>query len=326
MAILFVTHFLEQTYAISDRITVLRNGVREGEYAASALSRLELVNKMVGAPANQEAAVSAALQGEQMPAGELFLQARGLGRKGALSPQDFDVHSGEVFGLCGLLGSGRTETARLLFGADKADSGSISIRGKLQRLNNPRDAIRAGIGFCSEDRKKEGAILELSVRDNIILALQARSGLLHVIPRKRQQQIAADYIKWLGIKTPDMETPIVLRCSDRMLVLRDRQSSGQYRRGELDETSVLQLFIGQDDHAPAPRWQQLLRHPLLRPLAALAVLLLIDLLLIPGFFRIEFKNGHLYGSVIDIVNRAAPLMLAALGMTLVIATRGIDIS
>ena len=309
MAILFVTHFLEQTYAISYRIMVLRNGVREGEYAASALSRLELVNKMVGAPANQEAAVSTALQGEQMPAGELFLQARGLGRKGALLPQDFDVHSGEVFGLCGLLGSGRTETARLLFGADKADSGTISIRGKLQRLNNPRDAIRAGIGFCSEDRKKEGAILELSVRDNIILALQARSGLLHVIPRKRQQQIAADYIKWLGIKTPDMETPIgslsggnqqkallgrwlatapamlildeptrgidvrakqeimdyvvslcsqglailfisseiseVLRCSDRMLVLRDRQSSGQYRRGELDETSVLQVIAGE---------------------------------------------------------------------------------
>src|SRR5450830_201372 len=313
MAILFVTHFLEQTYAISDRITVLRNGVREGEYAASALSRLELVNKMVGAPANQEAAGQAlAEHAEITPAandGEVFLQARSLGRKGALAPQDLDLRAGEVFGLCGLLGSGRTEMARLLFGADKADSGEISIKGKPVKFSTPRDAIGAGIGFCSEDRKKEGAILELSVRENIILALQARNGLLHVIPRKRQQQIAADYVKWLGIKTPDIDTPIgslsggnqqkallarwlatapdmlildeptrgidvrakqeimdfvmalcrkgmailfisseipeVLRCSDRMLVLRDRQAGGEFVRGQLDETSVLQVIAGE---------------------------------------------------------------------------------
>jgi len=294
MAILFVTHFLDQTYQISDRITVLRNGVREGEYAAAALSRLELVNKMVGVPVDASAALAehAALSAAD---GAVFLQARGLGRKGALAPQNVDLRSGEVFGLCGLLGSGRTEMARLLFGADRADSGAISVK--------------AGIGFCSEDRKKEGAILELSVRDNIMLALQARNGLLHVIPRKRQQQIANDYVKWLGIKTPDIDTPIaslsggnqqkallarwlatdpdmlildeptrgidvrakqeimdfvmalchkgmailfisselaeVLRCSDRMLVLRDRQGGGEYRRGQLDESSVLQVIAGE---------------------------------------------------------------------------------
>jgi len=311
MAILFVTHFLDQTYEISDRITVLRNGVREGEYAVAALSRLELVNKMVGAvatdamadPARQIQAASETVLGAP------FLQARRLGRKGALAPQDFDVRSGEVFGLCGLLGSGRTETARLLFGADQADSGTISIKGRVRRFANPRDAIHAGIGFCSEDRKHEGAILALSVRDNIILALQARNGLLHVIPHKRQQQIASDYVKWLGIKTPDIDTPIgalsggnqqkallarwlatdpamlildeptrgidvrakqeimdfvvalcrkgmaiffisseiseVLRCSDRMLVLRDRQAVGQYQRGELDESSVLRVIAGE---------------------------------------------------------------------------------
>jgi len=315
MAILFVTHFLDQTYEISDRITVLRNGVREGEYAASELSRLDLVNKMVGVQVDATAAGEAlADNAEITPAandGEVFLQARGLGRKGALTPQDFDLRAGEVFGLCGLLGSGRTETARLLFGADKADSGEISIKGKPVKFSTPRDAIAAGIGFCSEDRKKEGAILDLSVRENIILALQARNGLLHVIPRKRQQQIAADYVKWLGIKTADVETPIgllsggnqqkallarwlatdpdmlildeptrgidvrakqeimdyvmalcrkgmsilfisseipeVLRCSDRMLVLRDRHGCGEYLRGELDDASVLQVIAGETE-------------------------------------------------------------------------------
>ena len=314
MAILFVTHFLDQTYEISDRITVLRNGVREGEYAASELSRFDLVNKMIGVQVDATAAGEAlADNAEITPAandGEVFLQARGLGRKGALTPQDFDLRAGEVFGLCGLLGSGRTETARLLFGADKADSGEISIKGKPVKFSTPRDAIAAGIGFCSEDRKKEGAILDLSVRDNIILALQARNGLLHVIPRKRQQQIAADYVKWLGIKTADIETPIgllsggnqqkallarwlatdpdmlildeptrgidvrakqeimdyvmalcrkgmsilfisseipeVLRCSDRMLVLRDRHGCGEYLRGELDDASVLQVIAGEN--------------------------------------------------------------------------------
>jgi simple sugar transport system ATP-binding protein len=211
--------------------------------------------------------------------------------------------------MCGLLGSGRTEAARLLFGADKADSGSICVKGKAVRFNSPRDAIAAGIGFCSEDRKAEGAILALSVRENIILALQARAGLLRVIPRKRQQAIASDYIKRLGIKTADSETPIsslsggnqqkallarwlatdpamlildeptrgidvrakqeimdhmiavcrkgmailfisseipeVLRCSDRMLVLRDRQACGEYLHGELDDESVLQVIAGE---------------------------------------------------------------------------------
>ncbi|WP_343583302.1 sugar ABC transporter ATP-binding protein [Herbaspirillum sp.] len=316
MAILFVTHFLDQTYEISDRITVLRNGVREGEYPVAELSRLDLVNKMVGVTAVDQRkveagadALAAELSADAHSKGELFLQARGFGRKGMLAPQDLDIRRGEVFGLCGLLGSGRTEMARLLFGADKADGGALLVDGKSVRLAAPRDAIAAGIGFCSEDRKKEGAILELSVRENIVLALQARQGLFRVLPRKRQNQIAADYVKWLGIKTADLETPIgalsggnqqkallarwlatdpgmlildeptrgidvrakqeimdfviamcrkgmailfisseipeVIRCSDRMLVLRDRRACGEYQRGELDEQSVLQVIAGE---------------------------------------------------------------------------------
>jgi galactofuranose transport system ATP-binding protein len=309
MAILFVTHFLDQTYAISDRITVMRNGEREGEYACADLSRLALVNKMIGAPADAEHAADTAEQVEAHQHGEVFLRARGIARKGVLSPVDLELRRGELLGLAGLLGSGRTETARLLFGADKLDAGSVDIDGKAVSLSNPRDAIREGIGFCSEDRKHEGAILALSVRENLILALQARQGIFRAIPFKRQQQLATDYVKWLGIKTASIETPIgslsggnqqkvllarwlatdprlmildeptrgidvrakqeimdyvsnlcrkgmsilfisselpeVLRVSDRMVVMRDRKACGEYRRGELDETSVLHVIAGE---------------------------------------------------------------------------------
>ena len=207
MAILFVTHFLDQTYAISDRITVMRNGEREGEYPCADLSRLALVNKMIGAPADAEHAAETATA-EANEHGEVFLRARGIARKGVLSPVDLEIRRGEMLGLAGLLGSGRTETARLLFGADKADAGNFDIDGKQVSFANPRDAIAQGIGFCSEDRKHEGAILALSVRENLILALQARQGIFRAIPFKRQQQLATDYVKWLGIKTASIETPI----------------------------------------------------------------------------------------------------------------------
>ncbi|WP_232250998.1 sugar ABC transporter ATP-binding protein [Janthinobacterium sp. 1_2014MBL_MicDiv] len=310
MAILFVTHFLDQTYAISDRITVMRNGEREGEYACSELSRLALVNKMIGVAADtQEQALDLAQEAGAASFGAHVLEAQGLGRKGALLPMDFHIRQGELLGLAGLLGSGRTELARLLFGADKADSGTITMQGKPRQFHVPRDAIARDIGFCSEDRKHEGAILSLSVRENIILALQARTGLLRAIPFKRQQALADEYVKALGIKTASIETPIgslsggnqqkallarwlvtspamlildeptrgidvrakqeimsyvsklcrkgmailfisselpeVLRCSDRILVMRDRKACGDYARGELDDSSVLQVIAGE---------------------------------------------------------------------------------
>jgi monosaccharide-transporting ATPase len=211
LAILFVTHFLEQTYAISDRITVMRNGEHEGEYACAALSRVALVNKMVGAPAGQHDEQTPEAQptpGAGTEPAPVFLHARGLARRGALEPVDLELRRGELLGLAGLLGSGRTELARLLFGADRADAGAIEVAGRTVRLSNPRDAIAQGIGFCSEDRKHEGAILALSVRENLILALQARQGFLRAIPFKRQQQLANDYVAKLGIKTASIETPI----------------------------------------------------------------------------------------------------------------------
>lgn len=210
MAILFVTHFLEQTYAISDRITVMRNGEREGEYLCRDLARHALVNKMVGnlAPGADDAADGVTPPPGAAPATPVLLRARALAKKGALLPLDLEIHQGEMLGLCGLLGSGRTETARLLFGADKRDAGSLDVGGRPVTLTAPRDAIAQGIGFCSEDRKHEGAILELSVRENLVLAQQAKRGMLRAIPLKRQQAMAHDYVAWLGIKTASIETPI----------------------------------------------------------------------------------------------------------------------
>jgi simple sugar transport system ATP-binding protein len=137
-----------------------------------------------------------------------LLSASGLGRRGAVAPLNLAIGRSEVVGLAGLLGSGRTETARLLFGADRRSSGQVRIEGKLVPLKNPAQAIAQGIGFCSEDRKTEGLIPTLSVRENIILAMQARQGLLKQIPRSRQLEIARHYIDVLQIKTPSPETPI----------------------------------------------------------------------------------------------------------------------
>jgi simple sugar transport system ATP-binding protein len=205
LAILFVTHFLDQTYALADRITVMRNGVTEGEYLTSELSRLALVNKMVGAPPDQQ---PTRLDSCAPTTGAPVLRAVGLGRRGALPPLDLALRRGEVLGLAGLLGSGRTEAARLLFGADAADTGHLETHGRSGRWHSPREAIAAGISFCSEDRKHEGAILDLSVRDNILLALQARHGLRLVMGPEQQQALADEYIKRLGIKTHSADTPI----------------------------------------------------------------------------------------------------------------------
>ena len=207
MAILFVTHFLEQTYAVADRITVLRNGEFEGEYLAAELPRLTLINKMVGRDLAEITCVGAGKHVDAA-ASAAVLTAQGVGRHGAIEPLDLALAPGRVLGLGGLLGSGRTEIARLLFGIDRSDSGALTIDGKAVRLRSPRDAIRHGIALCPEDRKTEGIIADLSIRENIILALQARRGVLRYLSMKRQRAIAEQYIAQLGIRTPDAEKPI----------------------------------------------------------------------------------------------------------------------
>jgi simple sugar transport system ATP-binding protein len=205
LAILFVTHFLDQTYQLADRITVLRNGERVGEFKAVDLPKLKLIERMVGKEVELAGGRRLAGSGAANGAGQALVEAAGLARKGAIAPFDLRVHKGEVLGLAGLLGSGRTETARLLFGADKADQGSVQIDGRKVSLNAPRSAIRHGIGFCPEDRKVDGLVGELTVRENIILALQARRGVLPNLSRARQEELADRYIRLLDIKTTGTE-------------------------------------------------------------------------------------------------------------------------
>ncbi len=207
MAILFVTHFLDQVYALCDRITVLRNGELVGEYPVAELGHNALIAAMVG----REIATSPSTSAAHDKAGEqpaVWLATKALNRRGHVKAIDFTIRRGEVVGLGGLLGSGRTELARLLFGLDRSDAGEISINGKSVRLDSPSTAIRLGLALCPEDRKAEGIIAELSVRENIALALQARLGLWPAIGRIQQTTLADGYVKALGIKTADVNTPI----------------------------------------------------------------------------------------------------------------------
>ena len=210
IAILFITHFLDQMFEISDRVTVLRNGSLVGEYLLSELTRMQLITCMVGHAVDEGGAARAQRSQATGPqAGATpFLRARGLGKKGSVQDIDLDVKLGEELGIAGLLGAGKTETARLLFGIDKADQGSIEIEGQPVRLASPLDAIVRGIGFCPEDRKSEGTIGELSLRENIILALQSKRGIFRNLSRARQDEIARSYIAMLGIKATDAEVPI----------------------------------------------------------------------------------------------------------------------
>ncbi|HEY8913483.1 sugar ABC transporter ATP-binding protein [Lacisediminihabitans sp.] len=207
VAILFVSHFLDQVYEIADRLTVLRNGALVGEYLTEEILRIELVNKMIG----KELAVLDAL--ESRPRGAIaeeadtvpYIDAVGIARKGSIAPVDLKVYEGEVLGLAGLLGSGRTELARLLTGVDRPDSGELRLSGRVRKLRTPRAALRERIAYSSEDRKREGIIDDLTVRDNIVLALQADRGWFRRIPRRRQDELAASYIAALNIRPANPE-------------------------------------------------------------------------------------------------------------------------
>lgn len=209
MGIVFVTHFLDQVYAVSDRITVLRNGQLVGQYETRQLPRLELVSKMLGREVRDESgrAPNAAKPGTS-EAEKALLEARGLTRRGAVNGIDLTLRRGEALGLAGLLGSGRTETARLLFGIDRRDRGELRINGEATTIDSPREAVRLGLAFCSEDRKTEGILPNLSVRENLLFALQAKRGAWRTLTRAEQERLCRHYIDALRIKTADAETPI----------------------------------------------------------------------------------------------------------------------
>jgi simple sugar transport system ATP-binding protein len=198
---------LDQVYEISDRITVLRNGRLVGTRETADLPRQALIPMMLG---RELAQTEQAAKERAVAVGDTKYRFEGYGKRGKVKPFNLDVRTGEVVGIAGLLGSGRTETAELLFGIERADSGKAEIDGKAVALSSPRAAIMNGFGYCPEDRKTDGIIGDLSIRENIALALQARRGWARPLSRSEQNALADHYIKALDIRTTDREKPIRL--------------------------------------------------------------------------------------------------------------------
>ena len=208
IGVVFVTHFLEQVYEICDRITVLRNGALVGEYEIENLPRVQLVAKMMGKDFDDLASLKKKENGKKVEKGNVVIDAKKLGHSGTIKPFDLQLHKGEVIGLTGLLGSGRSELVRAIYGADKADQGELFVNGKKLVVGAPIDAMNAGMAYLPENRKEEGIIADLSVRENIIIALQAKRGMFKLLSKKEQEEFTDKYIDILQIKTADRETPI----------------------------------------------------------------------------------------------------------------------
>ncbi len=206
VGIIFVTHFLEQVYEVSDRITVLRNGELVGEYETAKLPQVELVSRMMGKELEGLNEVAAS-HAEESDRTEVLYQAEGLSSSES-KPFDFRIFKGEVNGFTGLLGSGRSECVRAIFAADRVTGGTVSVEGKPVRINSPIRAMKNGIGYLPEDRKRDGIIADLSVRENIILALQVMRGFFRPFSRKEAEQFADEYIRALDIKTASSDTPV----------------------------------------------------------------------------------------------------------------------
>lgn len=207
VGIVFVTHFLEQVYAVCDRITVLRDGKLVGEYPIADLPRVKLVAAMMGKNFDDLASIKS----DETPTfsdEDILIEAKGMSHKGTIKPFDLVVHKGEVVGFTGLLGSGRSELARVIYGADKNQTGTLKVNGKAVKINAPIDAMKLGMGLLPDDRKAEGIIGDLSVRENIILALQAKRGMFKLLSVREQNELADKYIKLLQIKTSSRETLI----------------------------------------------------------------------------------------------------------------------
>lgn len=210
VGIIFVTHFLEQVYEVCDKITILRDGKLVGEFAVAECPRVTLVSKMLGKELDDLAAIkeNTTEEDENIDYEAFVFEAEGLVSNQGIEPFDFTIGKGEVNGFTGLLGSGRSECVRAIFGADRITGGTVKMNGKLVKINQPIDAMKAGIGYIPEDRKGDGIIGDLSVRDNIILALQVMKGFFKPFTKSQANKFADEYIKLLGIKTASADTPI----------------------------------------------------------------------------------------------------------------------
>ena len=206
VGIIFVTHFLEQVYEVSDRITVLRNGELVGEFAVQDLPQVQLVASMMGKSLDDLAELEQI--GQKRTGEDAFVyEAQDLSSS-ECRPFDFGIRRGEVNGFTGLLGSGRSESVRAIFGADRVTGGRVRVKGKEVRISSPHDAMKNGIGYLPEDRKRDGIIADLSVRENINLALQVMRGFFHPMSKAQMRKFADEYIEALQIKTASQDTPI----------------------------------------------------------------------------------------------------------------------
>ncbi len=205
LGIVVITHFLDQVYALADRATVLRNGRMVGSRPIKDLPRRDLVSLMLGRELEEASHARAEAPAAEGPAAFHFSD---YGKRGFVEPFNLEIRPGDVVGIAGLLGSGRTETAFLLFGVERADRGAAFVDGRPVALDSPVAAIAQGFGFCPEERKTDGLIGDLSVRANIALALQARRGWSRPISRKESLALAERYIEALDIRPRDPERPI----------------------------------------------------------------------------------------------------------------------
>ena len=207
VGIIFITHFLDQVYEICDRITVLRTGELVGEYEIKDMPQVDLVSAMLGKAIDDISRLREE-RGKYSGKVEIVYEAEGLSSIEGVKPFDFAINKGEVNGFTGLLGSGRSESVRAIFAADRVTSGKVKVNGNEVKISKPKDAMECGIGYLPEDRKGDGIIQDLSVRDNLILAQQVLKGFWHPFKKAEAEKIADEYIKLLQVKTASQETPI----------------------------------------------------------------------------------------------------------------------
>ncbi len=209
VAVLYISHFLDELYQICDRVTIMRDGQTVATHKIPETTKLGLISEMLGRDPKEIAdAGMTALSGHNAEPGEVLLEAKSISTAAGLKNVSVSIRKGEIVGLGGLLGSGRTETARALFGLDKLRTGQVRWRGASASVGSPADAISDGIGFLTEDRKREGIIPDMSVRENMTLALLPKLRKFGRVDRKREKELVEDFIKSIGIKTTGMEQPI----------------------------------------------------------------------------------------------------------------------
>lgn len=196
VGIIFISHRMEEISAVADRVTVLRDGRKVGTWPVQEVDMAQLIQAMVGRTVSQ---LFPKIETERR---EEAIRVEGLERRGVLHHISFSAYQGEILGVAGLVGSGRTELARAIFGADPIDKGTIYIKGKATAIRSPKQAIQHGLGFLTEDRKTQGLVLVMTVESNLALTVYDRLNRLGVIKRAKRRQLANNYIEQLKIRPP----------------------------------------------------------------------------------------------------------------------------